>query len=351
MKAKLFSVAVSKGQFSRATGLGLLVLASSCSSPADPVETSQDRENPAASDATPASETLAPLVKILYSEQHSFNIYDYGSSAAYSETGTYLDSPVQVLSDDDYRDPVRVFSKLAPEEPIPASLLEFSARLSAAKATTYEPDGGAPREAASEQAGIQLTTNLPAAAESKQLSALPRAATNNGQTVIVVPSKKLQSTKNLLVADENRNGGSAGGNCPFSLFQGVSGPLGPFCPSTGSANQVWCYQDLNGISGDGSNAATSTALVTLCANVGQAQLNVRYYQPLGTLKVAHSYNQPAGTWTQWRVTKQCWCDSVPWYCFGLCTPACFCDLFGIGFDVPSIPGGGSAQIGGYWNPY
>jgi hypothetical protein len=328
---------------SRALGMGMLVLASSCASAAGPSETSQVHEGPAASIAPIPSETLAPLVEIQFSAHHSFEIYDYGNSAAYSETGAYLDSPVRVLNDEDFSDPVNVFAKLAPGEPTPASLLEFSARLATRRAT-IDADAGPAETTAPAQPGTQLVMSFDAVPEREPLSSSSApAASHVVQTVVVVPSKKLQ------LADDGQSG-AAGGNCPFAFFQSVSGPLGPFCPPSGSASQVWCYQNLNNIGADASYAATSSALVSMCVDAGQALLNVRVYQPLGTQKIVHSYNQAAGTWRQWRVMRQCRCDSKPWWC-PICTPACFCDIdFGIGFDVPPIPNDGRVHVGGYWNP-
>jgi hypothetical protein len=327
-------------------GLGFLAIASSCDSEVDPSTPSQGQESSGENaKATPKipQGTLAPIVKVMLSERHAFEIYDYGTAAGYSETGTYSDSPVQGMTDEDFSDPVNVFAKLAPKEPLPESLLRLSARVAAPK-TSIEPDGGTVAEThtPTDQPVVQLITSS-AAVPVRQPSSPAAPAANAEQTVVVVPAGR------ILYSDETTYNGAAGGRCPFTTFSFGSGPLGPFCPASGSNNTVWCAPNLNYASVNASNLSTGSMLATICTDSGTAEFNVRVYRPMGGSQTAgHTSDQPAGTWRQWRIKVQSWCDSVPWYC-PWCTPACFSDNpFGAAVDVTW--NGATFQFGGYWNP-
>jgi hypothetical protein len=251
--------------------------------------------------ALSTSDTL--LARVPLSASHVLEIFDLGrGQVGFSEVGTYDTVPTGVVSSKDIErlDPVQVFRKFAPARAIPAKLLQYMERNSDIDWSVGGDSDDAPLE------------NPPLM----------------GYKTAVRPA----------LDNDTGNGGMPGNSCPFSLFRGVSGPLGPFCPADGTGN--WCWQNIYWGFYD-SNNLTREGLATVCVDAGTAQFKVRIDSIKGNYQSSdpafnHDFFQPAGTWRQWRSRMGC---------SGVFEQ--ICDNLKIKFDVPPIEGG-AAQFGGRW---
>jgi hypothetical protein len=227
------------------------------------------------------------LARIDLSPRHAFEFSEVGpGQIALSEVATYGESPTGLLSKEDLPNlkPVDLFRKLAPGRPLPAKLARFLEGKSQRSATA--PPKAAPKSESVSQA----------------------------------------------VSSQSQGGGQSGGSCPFELFRSVSGPLGPFCPTTG--HYPWCWSYMNWAIVDGRGRRTRDALAAVCVDSGQAEFHITVRR--GWVDdPPRIYYQPAGTWRQWRSTGGCsgWFNQT-------------CDNFSIMFNIPPIPNNGGAQFGG-----
>jgi hypothetical protein len=254
--------------------------------------------------ATPLDSALTDspnlLSRIRLSSTHAFEIYAVGlHSYAYSEIGTYAERPALRFKEEEMPEPAAMFQILAPGKIINRKLSEFLAgRIS------------------------------PAPAETVSMSS---------------PDVEIQTSA---LGTSNQGGGSPG-RCPFDpTFPIASGPLGPFCPTSGT--YVWCQKNQNGWFFDGNSLSghgrTRSALETACSNVGQTIMSVKVHVAGDPASIVSqdTFFIPAGFWRQWKVGMGC--SQSCWYCPSRCENLTV-QLLTKGTNLATD----NFQVGGLWN--
>lgn len=253
------------------------------------------------------------VAQIRLSPEHALEILELpNGGVGYSELGTYFQKPMTrtELSDTELLDPVKVFKRLSPTQQVPAKLLALAAKRGARSVPSPQALSAAP-------SGTLYTSDGPVQYQS---------------------SSSDISTQSRALTNEDTDGGSTPGTCPFNIFKDVTGPLGRFCGTDG--DYQWCKADItSGWYIDALHNRTKFSHATVCTDQGTSHFIVRLGVREGVIKETHDFFQPAGTWRQWRSDADC-----EWH-----FPIGTCDNHSIKYEV--LADGGRVQFGGQWKAW
>jgi hypothetical protein len=309
--------------------------------------------------AVPLAKTLGPdelvlqdapnlLARVKMGPRHALEFYAVGEGmVGYSEVGTYAELPTKLLERVDLDDPVAVFNAVAPGTAMPPRLERFLAGDATAVPTNVPAAAlvSGP-EAANDRSQIAVRTGGLAArprtggvAADATLSSLP--APEPASTKALTSTSDVEVSVGAL-SSETAAGGQPNGTCPASLFPSISGPLGPFCPTTGDF--PWCHLNFSSVFVDAFNIRTRRMLGTACVDAGgTAQFTIDLMAVGGTPFSHNVFFQVAGTWRQWLSNMGC---QYKWLIVQTC------DNVGMRMRVDPVPGSSvRVQFGGTWHQW
>lgn len=221
------------------------------------------------------------VARIDLGEKHFITIDVVSNAFSYTEFGSGTSPVMQKLAGTSL-DPIAVYQALAPGKAIPSKLKEAYAHW-----TPSNPHDVFP---------MQLATG----ANGSDIEVTTQAFTTNWAA------------------------NSLGSSCPFNTFQSLSGPYGPFCPTSNAdgSDFNWCVPSItDGWTVSALGIRTSKMYGTVCQNYGG---NGELYTCLAGADSSVCSSTPAWHWSDW-VSPGWWAQRVVnfgcfssggWWCFG-----------------------------------